>query len=198
MADPRRAGMLLAILGMATLTAHSEEVTDTWEAHNKAGWQAYEDAKYAEADDHLRAAFALAQHFAANDMRKATSYGRLAALLLAQGRAADAEPLVAWAISVREMYQGREHLDLAFELQTLAEIKWDATQRKEAESLARRALAIREKSLGADHRETGENVIALARIVAGSHRYAEAEPLFKRGLATVEKGYGPKSQEVAG
>src|SRR5689334_16009588 len=80
MAGPRRAGLLLAILGLSTCLAHGADSPHTWEAHNEAGWKAYEDGKLAEADKHLRAAMELAQPFAATDMRKATSYGRLAAL----------------------------------------------------------------------------------------------------------------------
>ena len=125
-------------------------------------------------------------------MRKVASVGSLGWLRVLQGRYAAAEPLATWALTVREKMQGPEHLDVAFELNTLATACWYQARYAEAEPLYRRALALREKALGPKHPGVADVLNNLANLYRSEGKLTQAEPLYRRALA-IEEHDAPSS-----
>ena len=132
-------------LAPSPIQADAEAADATWRVHYETGWDALNQRDYDTAEKWLRASFETARPFPNNDLRKVASVGSLGWLRVVQGRYAAAEPLAGWALTVREKMQGPEHLDVAFELNTLATAYWYQARYAEAEPLYRRALALREQ-----------------------------------------------------
>jgi tetratricopeptide (TPR) repeat protein len=71
----------------------------------------------------------------------------------AQGRYADAEPLLRRSLAIMEKAVGRDHPTVAIQVNSLASLYLTQGRYSEAEPLYERALAIREKTLGPEHPE---------------------------------------------
>jgi tetratricopeptide (TPR) repeat protein len=110
---------------------------------------------------------------------------------------AEAEPLLAQALDIRESALGAEHPDVAHSLNSLAWLYDDQGKYGEAEPLYVRALAIREKALGAEHPNVANSLNNLALLYRNQGKYAEAEPLYRRALAIYEKALGAEHPSVA-
>jgi tetratricopeptide (TPR) repeat protein len=78
----------------------------------------------------------------------------LASLYQAQGKYAEAEPLLQRALAIREQQLGPDHPDTATSLNNLAGLYQDQGRYAEAEPLFQQALAICEQQLGASHPTT--------------------------------------------
>jgi tetratricopeptide (TPR) repeat protein len=94
----------------------------------------------------------------------------LADLWRQSGRAAEAEPLAAEALALREKVHGVESADVADALLVLARCRMDLSRAAEAEPLIRRAIEIRSFALGLSRWETqiarsvlGECLVQLGR-----------------------------------
>ena len=127
----------------------------------------------------------------------ATAISRLAQLLKATNRLAEAEPLMRRALAIDETSSGPEHPKVAIRLNNLAQLLKVTNRLAEAEPLYRRALAIDEKSLGPEHPNVATDLNNLALLLKATNRLAEAEPLYRRALAIDEKSFGPDHPEVA-
>jgi tetratricopeptide (TPR) repeat protein len=110
---------------------------------------------------------------------------------------AEAEPLFARALAIREKAPRAEHPDVATSLNNLALLYYNQGKYAEAEPLFARALAIVEKALGAEHPYVATSLNNLAALYNNQGKYAEAEPLYRRALAIVEKASGAEHQYVA-
>ena len=128
--------------------SRAEDGDADWRLRYETGWEALNQRDYDAAEQWLRASFETARPFPNNDLRKVASVGSLGWLRVVQGRYAAAEPLAEWALTVREKMQGPEHLDVAFELNTLATAYWYQARYAEAEPLYRRALATAREGAG--------------------------------------------------
>ncbi len=126
-------------------------------------------------------------------------YYELAALIHAQGRYAEAEPLHRRALAIKEsaLLVGPKHPDVATSLNNLALLYEAQGRYGEAEAFYERALGIWEQALGPEHPKVAGSLNNLADLYRIQGRYAEAEPLHRRALAIKEKVLGPDHPEVA-
>ena len=85
--------------------------------------------------------------------------------LRAQGRYADAEPLLQAVIGDTRKSTGPDHPDVATSLNNLAELYRAQGRYADAEPLYKRSLAIREKAFGPDHPDVATSLNNLASSV---------------------------------
>ena len=83
----RKASLCLAaVLGVLVLPGISFGQATRWQADHDAGWNAYKQGRFDEAETRLRAAEKEAQAFGQNDPRLATTLDHLAWVLCAEGK----------------------------------------------------------------------------------------------------------------
>ncbi len=169
-----------------------------WETHNAAGQEAYEQARYAEAEKAWLLALKEAEKFGQQDFRLATSLNNLATVYQAQWKFQEAETLLMRALAIDEKTLGPEHPATVISLSNLAVLYRYQGKYAEAEPLLKRALAIREKPLGPEHPDVATSIINLANLYRDQGKYAEAEALYQRALEILEKALGPEHLDVAG
>jgi tetratricopeptide (TPR) repeat protein len=121
----------------------------------------------------------------------------LAELYAAQGRYAEAEPLLKRSLAMDEAALGRDHPSVATGLNNLAGLYVAQGRYDDAEPLYRRSLAIREKALGREHLDVAASLNNMATLYSNQRRYADAEPLLKRSLAVFESALGRDHPSVA-
>ena len=186
-----------ALLAIASASGTAPAQESKWRAEHDAGWQAYKDGQFTEAERRLRAAEGIAQAFGANDPRLATTLDHLAWVLCAQEKAAAAEPLAKQALAIREKTLGGEHPDVVKSLNTLACLYDMEGKAAEAKALHERQLALAEKLQGKEHANVAAILDNLATVnhVLGKHE--EAEAAYKRALAIREKTSAEKPMELA-
>jgi tetratricopeptide (TPR) repeat protein len=107
-------------------------------ARNGVGKLLYVLGRYPEAETHLRASTALAK----KPEEEATALNNLAYLLWTTNRLAEAEPLLARAVTIYEKSLGENHPSVAAALNNLAQLQMATNRLAEAERLVRRALVI--------------------------------------------------------
>ncbi len=188
-------GVLFAV-PCAHQHAISAEPPVLWEAYHDSGWHALTRGELGDADFRLRKALEIAQAFPSDDPRKVLSYGSMAWLLVLQGRASEAEPLARWALAIRERHQGSNHLDVAFELNTLAVIARRLGRYAEAESLYKRALTIKDRARVPEFGDIAVLANNLGYVYFKEGKRDEALGLFERALSLRERTFGPESPEV--
>ena len=132
------------------------------------------------------------------DREFATAISWEAAVLQAQGRFGEAEPLYRQALAIYERTLGPNDAQVAITLNSVAEVYRAEGRQAEAEPLLKRAIAVTKAALGADHADVGKRLSSLAGVYKDQQRYGEAESLYKRALAIEEKALGPEHLTVAG
>src|SRR5215470_5523345 len=80
----------------------TEAASDIWQNYEDTGNKAYAEGRYAEAEQRFKSALTAADAFGADNPRLATSLNSLGQVYRAQGRHADAEPLLKQALGLRE------------------------------------------------------------------------------------------------
>lgn len=95
---------------------------------------------------------------------------------------AAAEPLMRQVLAIDEKSYGREHPNVARDLNQLAQMLQDRNHLAEAEPLMRRALAIDDKRFAPDHPDIATDLDSLAALLQAMNRLEEAEPLVRRHL----------------
>lgn len=108
-----------------------------------------------------------------------------------RARYAEAEQLLARALSICEKALGPDHPDVATSLNNLANLYHNQGKYSEAKPLHVRSLSIREKVFEPDHPDVALSLNNLARLYDNQGKYAEAEPLYVRSLGIHEKALGP-------
>jgi tetratricopeptide (TPR) repeat protein len=101
------------------------------------------------------------------------------------------------ALTIDEQSLGKDHPDVARDLNNLAQLYKATNRLKEAEPLMKRALAIDEASFGKDHPDVAIDLNNLALLYQDTNRLKEAEPLMKRALAIGEASLGKDHPKVA-
>lgn len=116
-----------------------------WEELNDSGVEAWQQGRFAEAEEFFLAALREAGKFAPQDPRLATSLNNLATLYFLQEKFAHAEPLYQRALAIVEKALGSDHPDLAVMLDNYAALLRKTDREAEAEKMDARAKAIRAK-----------------------------------------------------
>ena len=108
-----------------------------------------------------------------------------------------AETLYRQSVKLCEKRYGKNHPNMAFCLNNLAQVLQDTSHYKEAETLIRSAVQIAENSPGNDQRELAIYLNNLAALLTLTNRRPEAEPLLRRALQIDENCYGEDHPKVA-
>jgi tetratricopeptide (TPR) repeat protein len=109
----------------------------------------------------------------------------------------EAEPMLRRALEIDENNYGKEHQNVARDLNNLALLLKDTSRLAEAEPMMRRALEIDEKSYGKEHLNVARDLNNLATLLQDTNRLAEAEPMMRQALDIAEKRYGKEHPSVA-
>jgi PAS domain S-box-containing protein len=112
------------------------------------------------------------------------------------GLFAEARPLLAEALAIRERLRGPEHPEVAETLVRLGALARLSGQ-GDAVPLFRRALAIREARLGPGSPEVAEVLNDLGTALAAQGRFDEAEATLGRTLALQDRLWGDRDPRVA-
>ena len=121
-----------------------------------------------------------------------------AAIDVAKGHHAEAEPSLRRALAIHERARDPVPLGLSDSLEYLATWHVGEGHYADAETQQRRALALTEKTLGPDAIQVAGRLNALAWVLCERGRYDEAEALAQRSLAIREKILGKDNDVVAG
>ena len=100
---------LVGILWLLLWPAACSGPETSWETSNAAGMDAYQQARYGEAEKKWLAALEEAEAFGPDDERLATSLNNLGELYRLQGRYVEADPLHKRSLAIREKVLGPEH-----------------------------------------------------------------------------------------
>ncbi|KAJ1639406.1 hypothetical protein T492DRAFT_1117215 [Pavlovales sp. CCMP2436] len=139
---------------------------------------------------HPRALKGREKQLGASHLDTLTFVNNLAALLKAQGKLAEAEPLFRRALEGREKQLGASHPDILTSVSSLASLLQVQGKLVEAEPLYMRALEGRETQFGASHPDTLTSVNDLALLLQAQGNLADAEPLLRRALEVVNEHLG--------
>ncbi len=129
------ARIIAILVGLSLLTSCAQEMS--WEGYNDAAVEAYEQARYAEAEELLLEALREAEKFEEQAPRLTTSLNNLALLYLGQDRFAEAEPLFQRSLAIAEKVLGPEHPDMATSLNNVALVYYNQGKHAKAEPLYR-------------------------------------------------------------
>ena len=106
----------------------------------------------------------------------------LAEILHVQAQYKEEEPLLLRLLTIDEASLGKDHPNVARDLNNLAQLYKATNRLKEAEPLMQRALKIEEASFGKDHPNVATDLNNLAQLYEATNRFKEAEPLMERHL----------------
>lgn len=155
-------------------------------------------AEYGRAEPLLREALRLREtNLPADDPALIGSLAHLAALRVGQGDFKAANDLLSRAADAAGRRYGKDAIETAAQLESLAQNLSDMGKRVEALELHRRVLAIRERELGPDDPEVATTLASLGVQLSGSGQYAEAVQLMERALAIRTRTYGASHPLVA-
>jgi len=104
----------------------------------------------------------------------------LAGVMCVQGLFAEAEPLIARAVTILEFGEEPEPLKLAENLTSLAGLQFQQGIFDKAEPLLAKALVLREKELGADNPELADSLRDFAKLLKKLGKPEEAEKHYNR------------------
>ena len=117
MTKAKTAWLLLGILCLASFAMAQDTA---WQKYMKAGEEAYERGRYAEAEKLFLAALREAEKSGRQDPRLAASLNNLAEVYRAQGKYAEVGALLQRSLAIAEKALGPEHPNVAVSLNTLA------------------------------------------------------------------------------
>ena len=167
-----------------------------WKALNDEAIGLYRQGNLEAAAGRAREAVAAAEaSVGAEHPSVATCLNNLAAILRAEKKYNEAEPLYARVLAIRERTAGPASPEVALALNNLAVLHDAQDQFEPAEAYYRRALEIREK-LQPEGLETAVTLQALAAVYMAQRKYDRAEPLLVRALAIRSKVLDPKDPRV--
>jgi tetratricopeptide (TPR) repeat protein len=183
----RTFAVVLAVLLLPTAAARGEElpamVFRDWLGYNNMGWQAYNHGNDTRAAQAFKLAVDKLRPYASVEPELlARSYADYARVLLRQKRIDEAEPLVRWALSVRESHPGKKSALLRENLELLARVQRARRKLEDAEKLLTRLIALQESTLGAADAGLISSLETLADVYAEQGKLAQAEPAYRRAL----------------
>ena len=123
--------------------------------------------------------------------------GNLGVTLTAQGKLAEADPLLRGALEVRRAVLGESHPDTAAAYVNLANNLERQGRYAEATPLFHSSLDINRKALGEEHPSTATSYLNLGCNANAMGRYDDAEVLLRKALAVKLKSLGAGHPEIA-
>jgi tetratricopeptide (TPR) repeat protein len=169
-----------------------------WNIFSHAGWRAINGGRYEKAEHEFHSAINAAKRMGLKDPRLvARSYADFAWALQKQGRNAQAEPLVKWALLAREASFEPGAPPIAQNLNQLATLYYDLGRYPDAEPLLRRAIDTQEKSAKANPLERARSQTLMGLLFAAQRRYVESEPYFTKAITLRQKAQGPSHPDTA-
>jgi len=179
------------IIANYSFSARAQEDSITvlreWLYYNNTGWQAYNRGNDERAAQAFRQAIeTLRPHYKTHQDMIARSSVDYARVLCRQSRYNEAEPLVKWALTVREKSPGPNSKALCETLEMLAKIDRGGGRNADAELVLKRLAEVQVKVLGHDHSDLIPTYEALADVYTAQGKLTEAEPAFKRSLSLRE------------
>jgi tetratricopeptide (TPR) repeat protein len=174
----------------------SNDLVD-WSDYDRAGWRAMNKGYYDTAEHEFYSAIKTARRMSGDDPRPlARSYADYAYAIQKQGRHAEAEPLVKWALVVRESLFDADHYVIAQSQNQLATIYYELGRFSEAEPLLKRAIETQTKARKPNLQEHARSHSLLGLLLISQRRYAEAEPYFLQAIRLREKTLGTSHPEI--
>ena len=134
---------LVAPLCVVLVSTQASAQSAPWKTSTAAGLEAYQQARYAEAEKAWLLALKEAKNFGQEDPRLAASLNNLGALYFIQGKYAEAEPLYQRTLAIWEKALGPEHPRVATSVNNLARLYESEGKYAEAEPLYQRARRVR-------------------------------------------------------
>jgi serine/threonine protein kinase/Tfp pilus assembly protein PilF len=132
---------------------------------------------------HAVAALEIRKNLLGNDHPSTLlALAEMGGLLLQQGKAADAEPLVHDALKLRRLRLGHDHPETLSSLNDVGAVQFARGNAREAAACFRDALERRRRTLGPEHPDTLRSMNSLAAALASLENLAEAEPLHREAL----------------
>jgi len=155
---------------------------------NAAGFKAYQAGMTVEATKAFREALEIARRayteveFPDGHINLAASLNNLAVLLKAQGRLAEAEPLLKDALGMNKRLFKGDHPQVAASLNNLAALHQDLGKLAEAEPFVTDALDMRKRLFKGDHPQVANSLVTLGLLLRDQGKLAEAEPFVTDAL----------------
>lgn len=109
----------------------------------------------------------------------ASALNQLALLLIMQGDADAAEPLLRESLEVRRTTLGENHPDFATNLSSLGGVLWARGELGEAETLLRQAAEVRCATLGPGHPKSIVSINSLDQLVRAMREWKPVKPLMR-------------------
>jgi len=148
----------------------------------EAGYEAHEAGRHLYAEEWLLAEVRIAEGFAADDPRRATTLDNLADVLRAQERRAEAETLYRQALDLHIARLGPQHPRVAAALENLAAFYVEEGSYAAAEPHLLRAGEILEEVRGGDDPDVATIALGLARVYHAQGLASDAERAYARAL----------------
>lgn len=177
-----------------------EPLTDhliPWGDYNLAGWRAMNSGRFVTAEHEFAGAIKALKRVPDGDQRlMAKNYVDYAWAIQKQGRNAEAEPLVKWALMAREALLEPGSPAIFQTQNQLSTLYFETGRFAEAETLLKRAIAAQEKLPKPSVREQSRSLTLLGLLLVSQRRYAESEPHFLKAIQVREKGLGRNHAET--
>jgi tetratricopeptide (TPR) repeat protein len=168
-----------------------------WTDYNRAGWRAINKGYFDTAEHEFYSAIKAAKRPSMDDPRLlARSYADYAYAIQKQGRHAEAEPLIKWALVVREtLFEADSHV-ISQSQNQLATLYYELGRFSEAEPLLKRAIETQSKASKPNLQEHARSHSLMGLLFVAQRRYAEAEPYFLQAIRLREKTLGTSHPEI--
>jgi tetratricopeptide (TPR) repeat protein len=113
------------------------------------------------------------------------------------GRLDDADPNLRRSLELYEKDLGRDSVEIADAMSSLAWLRWAQGKQDEAEPLLHEAYGIKRRLLKEDDPALAKSLRNLAVLHAEMGKNAEAEPMYRQALAVFRHSPGPEDLEAA-
>ncbi len=173
----RAFALMVAVVGSLLYLKTMFFPDGNWGKYHDAGWAAFKEKNFVEAEKQFFDALKEAERFSNDDPRLRLTLNHLAETYREQEKYSEAEPFYRRVLERDERVLGPEHPNVAASLNNLANNYRILGKHAEAEPLYKRALAIWVKILGPEHPLVVHIQEGYADLLRKTDRVEEAEKL---------------------
>jgi tetratricopeptide (TPR) repeat protein len=164
---------------------------------NNAGWYAWRQGLFIQAEDMVAKALKLRQEASgSNDSSTLLSASILNSIFADMGKYEAAEAMHRQTLATKEKVLGKEHPDTLASMNNLAGVLNRQGKYEAAEAMHRQTLAGYEKVLGKEHPDTLMSMNNLALVLDNQGKYEAAEAMHRQTLAGYEKVLGKEHPDT--